>query len=162
MERLGHAVAWLIALMAFITCAIVLFRYGFNLGAIAVQESVLYLHGIAFMLGIPYALKTDAHVRVDIFYGRLPVRSKAKVNLLGHCLFLLPVSATLLWLSLPYAGASWRILEGSQEIGGIPGIFLLKTLIPATSSLLFLQGLAGITQAVRVIRSATEPPEPDR
>ncbi|TNF83736.1 MAG: TRAP transporter small permease subunit [Gammaproteobacteria bacterium] len=143
--------------MALITFAIVLFRYGLNLGAIAVQESVLYLHAIAFMLGIPYALKTDEHVRVDVVYSRLSTRPRAWVNLLGHCLFLLPVAASLLWLSLPYVGASWRVLEGSPEVGGIPGVFLLKTLIPVTSALLFLQGLAGIGRAVRAIRSQDGP-----
>lgn len=157
---MGHAAAWLIAMMAVITFAIVLFRYGFNLGAIAVQESVLYLHAIAFMLGIPYALKTDQHVRVDVIYGRLSARRKARVNLLGHCLFLLPVSASLFWLSLPYVGASWRILEGSAEVGGIPGIFLLKTLIPVTSALLFVQGLAGVARTVGIIRSTAASSEP--
>ena len=157
---MGHAAAWLIAMMAVITFAIVLFRYGFNLGAIAVQESVLYLHAIAFMLGIPYALKTDQHVRVDVIYGRLSARGKAWVNLLGHCLFLMPVSASLFWLSLPYVGASWRILEGSAEVGGIPGIFLLKTLIPVTSALLFVQGLVGVARSVGIIRSTAASSEP--
>ena len=147
-------------MMAVITFAIVLFRYGFNLGAIAVQESVLYLHAIAFMLGIPYALKTDQHVRVDVIYGRLSARGKAWVNLLGHCLFLMPVSASLFWLSLPYVGASWRILEGSAEVGGIPGIFLLKTLIPVTSALLFVQGLVGVARSVGIIRSTAASSEP--
>ena len=140
--------------MALITFTIVLFRYGFNLGAIAVQESVLYLHAIAFMLGIPYALQTDEHVRVDVLYSRLSGKARARVNLLGHCLFLLPVAATVFWLSMPYVGASWRILEGSSEVGGIPGVFLLKTLIPVTAALLFLQGLVGIGRAVAAMRSA--------
>ena len=159
---MGHGVAWLIFAMALITFAVVLFRYGFNLGAIAVQESVLYLHAIAFMLGIPYALKTDEHVRVDVIYGRLEPSAKARINLIGHCLFLLPVAGPLFWLSLPYVGASWRILEGSPEVGGIPAVFVLKTLIPLTSALLFLQGLAGIMQAVHTIRaksSGTGPSE---
>jgi TRAP-type mannitol/chloroaromatic compound transport system permease small subunit len=80
------------------------------------------------------------------------------VNLLGHCLFLLPVTATIFWLSLPYVSASWRILEGSPEVGGIPGVFLLKTLIPLTSTLLFLQGLVGIQRAVDVIRGGRMEP----
>lgn len=164
MERTGHAVAWLIFAMALITFAVVLFRYGFNLGAIAVQESVVYLHAIAFMLGIPYALKTDEHVRVDVIYSRLGPEAKARVNLIGHCLFLLPVAGSLFWLSLPYVGASWRILEGSPEVGGIPAVFMLKTLIPLTSAMLFMQGLAGIMQAARSIRSksaATGASEPE-
>jgi len=139
--------------MALLTVTIVVLRYGFDLGAIALQESVLYLHATAFMLGIPWALKKDEHVRVDVIYGRLSTRGQAWVNLLGHCGFLLPVALTLLWLSLPYVSASWRILEGSSEVGGIPAIFVLKTLIPLTCACLLLQGLAGVLKAVRVIRA---------
>ncbi len=146
--------------MALITFAVVLFRYGFNLGAIAVQESVLYLHAITFMLGIPYALKTDQHVRVDVIYSRLTASGRARVNLLGHCLFLLPVAGTIFWLSLPYVGAAWRILEGSPEVGGLPAVFLLKTLIPVTSALLFGQGLVEVLGTARSMR-ASVPEQPE-
>ena len=145
--------AWMTCLMGMITLAIVVLRYGFDIGAIAAQESVLYLHAAVFMLGIPYTLQKDEHVRVDVIYSRLSAASQARVNLLGHCLLLMPVSITLFWLSLPYVGASWRILEGSPEVGGVPAIFLLKTLIPMMCILLLLQGIAECARAVRVIRS---------
>ena len=48
--------------------------------------------------------------------------------------------------SLPYVQASWRVLEGSSEVGGIPAIFLLKTLLPVMAVLLFLQGLSQIAK----------------
>jgi TRAP-type mannitol/chloroaromatic compound transport system permease small subunit len=137
-------VSWLAALMVLITVTIVTLRYVFDQGAIALQESVVYLHGALFMLGIPYALKEDAHVRVDIFYARQAPKRKDLINLFGHLLFLLPVSGFIFYTSLPYVERSWRILEGSSEVGGIPGIFLLKTLIPVMAALLFAQGLAEI------------------
>jgi TRAP-type mannitol/chloroaromatic compound transport system permease small subunit len=143
--------------MTLATFAIVVLRYGFDLGAIALQESVLYLHATAFMLSIPWTLKIDGHVRVDVIYGRLSESGQAWVNLLGHCLFLGPVAITLFWLSLPYVSASWRILEGSPEVGGIPAIFLLKTLIPLMCALLFLQGIAGVIRACRAIRWGSAP-----
>lgn len=139
--------------MGVITFAIVVLRYGFDLGAIAVQESVLYLHAAAFMLGIPYTLQKDQHVRVDVIYARLSPVGQAWVNLLGHCLLLAPMAITLFWLSLPYVAASWQILEGSTEVGGIPALFLLKTLIPIMCLLLLLQGLAESARALSVIRS---------
>lgn len=139
--------------MGVITFAIVVLRYGFDLGAIAVQESVLYLHAAAFMLGIPYTLQKDQHVRVDVIYARLSPVGQARVNLLGHCLLLAPMAITLFWLSLPYVAASWQILEGSTEVGGIPALFLLKTLIPVMCLLLLLQGLAESARALNVIRS---------
>ena len=142
--------------MALLTLAIVILRYGFNAGSILAQESVMYMHALVFMLGIPYALQTDEHVRVDVVYGRLSPVARARINLAGHCLLLMPVAATLLWLSLPYVGASWRILEGSPEVGGIPAVFVLKSLIPLASTLLLLQGLACAIAALRTIRTGPD------
>ena len=152
MERVGAGVAWLTLVMALVTFAIVVLRYGFDFGTTALQESVLYFHAIAFMLGIPWALKNDGHVRVDVIYGRLSDRGRAWVNLTGHCIFLIPVALTLLWQSLPYVSASWRILEGSPEVGGIPAIFLMKTLIPIMCVGLLLQGIASAIGSLRTIR----------
>lgn len=135
--------------MGLVTCAVVVLRYGFDTGAVMLQESVIYLHATAFMLGIAYTLKLDEHVRVDVVYGRLGERQQAWVNLAGHLLFLLPVTLTIGIYSLPYVAASWRILEGSSEVGGIPGIFVLKTLIPLMAILVCLQGLAEIARTVR-------------
>jgi TRAP-type mannitol/chloroaromatic compound transport system permease small subunit len=146
-------VAWLMVVMAVVTLTIVVLRYGLDAPSIALQEAVVYLHATAFMLGIAYTLKHDEHVRVDIFYARRSVRGRAWTDLAGHLLLLIPVAATLCWLSLPYVRASWRILEGSSEVGGIPGIFLLKTLIPLMALLLLAQGLARILRAVQTIRS---------
>ncbi len=138
--------------MALITFGIVVLRYGFDFGATALQESVLYLHAIAFMLGIPWVLKNDGHVRVDVIYGRLSPRRRAWIDLTGHLLFLMPVTLTLFWQSLPYVSASWRILEGSPEVGGIPAIFLIKTLIPVMCAGLLLQGVCSIRRAFLTIR----------
>ena len=139
--------------MSLITFAIVVLRYGFDFGATALQESVLYLHAIAFMLGIPWVLKNDGHVRVDVIYSRLGPGRRAWIDLAGHTLLLIPVTVTLLWQSLPYVAASWRILEGSPEVGGIPALFLIKTLIPAMCIGLLLQGISGILRAAQTIRA---------
>ena len=149
----GRAVRWLTGLMALLTVVVVVLRYAFGEGTIALQESITYAHGLVMMLGIAYTLKQDAHVRVDLFYSRLGPRGKARINLLGHCVFLLPVALTILWSSLPYVQASWRILEGSPEVGGIPAVFVLKTLIPLMAILLLLQGIAEILRLTIALRS---------
>lgn len=143
--------------MGVVTTAVVVLRYGFNAGAIALQESVLYLHATAFMLGIASTLKDGGHVRVDVLYSRLTARGQACIDLLGHCLFLLPVAGAIFWLSLPYVQASWAIFEGSPEVGGIPGIFLLKTLIPLMATLLAAQGLAEILKSLQRLRPGETP-----
>ena len=147
-ETVGRSVAWLTLGMMLITGLVVILRYGFSIGSIALQESVMYLHGMVFMLGIPYALKHDAHVRVDVLYGRLSPRGRDLVNLAGHLLFLLPIAGFIVWVSWEYTARAWRIREGSSEVGGIEAVFLLKTLLPMMGLLLFAQGLAEIGHIV--------------
>lgn len=141
-ERCGRVVAWLTVLMMLVTCLVVVLRYGVGIGSIALQESVTYMHGLVFMVGIAYALKHDAHVRVDILYARMSDAGRDWVNLGGHLLFLMPFCIYVLYNSWGYVLRSWQIMEGSPEVGGIPAVFLLKTLIPVLAVTLLLQGLA--------------------
>lgn len=143
-DFLAQGLTWLPLLMALLMALVVLVRHAFGQGSIALQEAVMYAHGIALMLGISYTLKQDAHVRVDLFYNRFSAATKKRVNLCGHVLLLLPLCITIFVMSMPYVSASWRVLEGSPEVGGIPGIFLLKTLLPVTAVLVALQALAEI------------------
>lgn len=139
--------------MVFTTLAVVVLRYAFGEGSIILQESVMYMHALVFMLGIPYALKADAHVRVDLFYSRLGSHGRALVNLTGHLLALLPVAMVMILYSRNYVSNAWRVGEGSAEVGGIPGIFLLKTLIPVCAVLLILQGIAEIGRCLTTLRN---------
>ena len=126
--------------MMMITCLVVVLRYLFNTGSIALQESVTYLHGIVFLLGIAYTLKQKGHVRVDIVYQKLSLKTKSWIDLCGTLLFLFPVSIYITWVSIDYVHFSWKLLEGSAEPGGLPGVFLLKALIPLMAVSLLLQG----------------------
>lgn len=141
-EGTGRAIAWLTLPMVLLTAVVVVLRYLFDAGAIWLQESVMYLHGSVFLLGSAYTLKHDAHVRVDIVYSRLGPRSRHWIDLLGSLMFLMPVSALVLIYTVPYVVKSWSLLEGSPEVGGIPAVFLLKTLLPVSATLLLLQGVA--------------------
>jgi TRAP-type mannitol/chloroaromatic compound transport system permease small subunit len=141
-RRLGEAISWLSLSMVLVTFLVVVLRYVFDQGSIALQESVTYMHASLFMLAIAYTLGRDGHVRVDIFYQRLSRRGRAWVDLLGTLLLLIPVCLLILWLGWDYVAESWHVREGSREAGGLPGVYLLKTLILLMPALLLLQGLA--------------------
>lgn len=138
----GRALAWLSFVMALLTTAVVVMRYGFSFGSIAAQEAITYLHGCLFMLGAAYTLKHGGHVRVDIFYRNFSPRAKAWVNSLGGVLFLIPLCLFIAGISWNYVAESWAIRETSPEPGGLPAVFLLKTLLPLMSLNLLLQGVA--------------------
>jgi TRAP-type mannitol/chloroaromatic compound transport system permease small subunit len=110
------------------------------------------MHGAVFMLAAAYTLLHDGHVRVDIFYGSAGYRYKAWVNLCGVLFMLLPMMAIVFWFSIPYVAASWERLEMSREAGGLPGLFLFKTIIPIFCVLVVLQGLSLAGRSILVLR----------
>nr|WP_298249492.1 TRAP transporter small permease subunit [uncultured Halomonas sp.] len=148
---IGRTTAWLVLVMMMVQFAIVVMRYAFGIHSIALQESVMYMHAMVFMLGAAWTLQHNGHVRVDIFYRQRSPRSRAGVDLFGTLFLLLPVSFYILLGSLGYAGSSWAILERSPD-GGIPGVFLLKSLIPVMATLLILQGIAQLIRQTLVRR----------
>lgn len=139
---LGRAVSWLCLAMVILTGLIVALRYVFDQGWIWMQELVTWMHAAVFMLAAAYTLSRDEHVRVDIFYRRLSARGRALVDTAGVVLLLLPTCGWILYTGLDYVAASWGMLESSRETGGMPGLFLLKTLIVVTPVLLALEGIA--------------------
>ena len=152
-ELVGNAAAWLALALVLVTFTVVMLRYLFQLGWIAMQESILYLHASLFLLGAAYTLKKDGHVRVDIFYRGFSAKRKALVDLLGSLLLLLPVCSFLLWASWDYVTIAWSIHEGSQEAGGLPYVYLLKTLIPVAVLLLILQGISQALSSLSTLAS---------
>lgn len=151
-EWIGRGVAWCTLAMVLLTFAVVVLRRFFETGSIAMQESVIYLHAAVFMLGAAYTLKHDAHVRVDFFYHRWNDRRRAMLNLVGAVFLLFPVAALLFIASFDYVADSWAVHETSREPGGLPWVYLLKTLIPVTAVLLALQGISQALRAIVVLR----------
>jgi TRAP-type mannitol/chloroaromatic compound transport system permease small subunit len=149
-ELTGNTIAWLTLAMVLVTFVVVVLRYAFDLGWIAMQESVTWMHAAVFMLGAAYTLKCDEHVRVDIFYRKLSSRRRAIVDLTGTLVFLLPMAGFLVIASWDYVSTSWAIREASREAGGLPFPFvpILKSLIPATAVMLVLQGIADSLGAI--------------
>lgn len=142
----GKGVAWLTALMAVTTTAIVLSRALFNTGSMAVQDSVTYMHAIVLMCAAAYTLRTDGHVRVDIFYRSYSPLQKAWLDALGTLLFLLPFCIFSILISWNYVANAWAILESSADAGGLPAVFLLKTLILVNGGMLAAQALAELAR----------------
>ena len=151
---LGRAVSWLTLFMVLVTFIVVVMRYVFDAGFIWVQESVVWMHAIVFMLGAAYTLHDEEHVRVDVFYRNMSARRRAWVDLVGVVIFLLPLCIFLAWNSWDFVAQSWRIGEASREPGGLPYplLPLLKCALLLMPVTLALQGLSLLLKSVRTLR----------
>ncbi len=147
----GRTVSWLSLFLVLVTFIVVVLRYVFDIGSIALQETTTFLHASVFLIGMAYTLQQDAHVRVDIFYAGFSKEKKARVDLFGALFLLLPFMLFITWVSWQYIVDSWTVLESSREAGGLPGVFLLKSLILAMTLLLSLQAVTQIARNIETI-----------
>lgn len=163
-DRLGRAVAGLAAvlvLVAVLLCAAVAIgRYAFGFGRVWMQELYVVAAGVSFMLMAARVHGEDGHVRVDIVSRRWSGRQRALVDLIGNLLLLAPWTLVLLWSSWGFVRLSWQVLEPSAQAGGLPGLFLVKTVIPLAALLLLLEALAGALKAALVLAGRVERPDP--
>ncbi len=150
----GRLTSWLTVVMVVVTFVIVIMRYVFDAGAVWLQESVVWMHAVVFMIGAAYTLQQDEHVRVDIFYRTMSERRRAWVDLLGTLLFLLPLCAFLGYKAWDFVAVSWQLAETSREPGGMPYPFvpLLKSVLLIMPLLLSLQGISILVRALRTLR----------
>lgn len=150
-DLIGRGIAWLVIVMMVVQFAIVVMRYVFGIHSIVMQESVMYMHAMVFMLAAAWTLRNDGHVRVDIFYRKRSARGRAWIDLGGTLILLIPVLVFIALVSLGYVKSSWAILERSPD-GGIPAVFLLKSLILVMVVLLLIQAIAQVIRQVLILR----------
>lgn len=152
-ELAGRLAALMAIALVALVFGLVVARYGLGLGSVAAQEAVLWLHAAIFLLGLAYALRHGAHVRVDVFSQRWSPRTRAWVEVGAGVLLLLPLCIFMLAMSWDYVAASWSAREGSRDPGGLPGWYLVKALLPVSALLLMLQGLAETLRALARARA---------
>ena len=146
-QRLGWAASVAVLLTALISAGNAFVRYLLDVSSNGWLEIQWYLFGACVMLGAAQVLRVNEHVRVDVLYGRYPVRAKVWVDLFGLAFFVLPVMCAMLWFSVPLL---LRMVE-SQEMSGNAGGLIrwpAMALLPLGFGLLLLQAFSEIVKRV--------------
>ncbi len=158
-EIIGKSVSWLILVAVLVSAGNAIVRKVFNTSSNAWLEAQWYLFGAAFMLAAAYTLRQNEHIRIDIVYGSLSRRAQHWIDLLGHCLFLMPFVLLMVYDLVPYVRTSFLSGEVSSSAGGLiiwPG----KALLLAGFFLLALQGISEIIKKIAVMRGDMDDPTP--
>lgn len=129
MDKYANFLASLILALIFFSFASVALAFVFAYISIALQDFLIYLHASSFMLAMVYAWHCDKHVRIDIFYQKLTPSKQNSINKWGTIFLLLPFCGFLTYISFHYVLSAWINLEASAESGGLPFVYLLKTLL---------------------------------
>jgi TRAP-type mannitol/chloroaromatic compound transport system permease small subunit len=159
-ERIGKAASWLI-LFAVVICSVnAVIRYAFNMSSNGWLEIQWYLNSAMFLLVAAYALKLNAHVRIDVIAGKLSPRAQAWIDLFGGVFMLLPAMLIIAWYSWPSLINSFHIHEMSSDNGGLVR-WPVRLLIPVAFGLLALQGLSEIVKRAAFLQGLIpNPAEP--
>ena len=152
-DNIASGLLYILIALILLVFSTVFFRYVFNMSYIIIQEIIMYLHALIFMFGISYTLKENSHVKIDVLYNSLNKRTQRVISIAGLVSFILPTALFIIYISIDMVTQSWVILEGSSEAGGLNLVFILKSLIPISGVLIFLQGISELIKHIRVSRS---------
>jgi len=153
-RAIGRVCSWLLLPMVVAAFAVVALRYVGRVGYPWLSEAFVWLNGAIVLLAAADVLRTDQHVRVDLFYKRLSPRARAAVDFFGVWLLLMPMVGVIGYLSWPIVRFSVAVFERSPTPDGLPLLWLLKLFVLAFCALVALQGLALSLRAWRTLRGA--------
>lgn len=156
-SRVGRAVYWLVLVAVLVSAGNAVVRKLFSISSNAWLELQWYLFAAVFMLAAAYTLQRNEHIRIDIISGRLSKRARDWIDVVGHCLFLLPMSALMIYQLLPWVIDGIRSGEVSPNAGGLV-LWPARLVVLAGFVLLFVQGLSELVKRIAVMRGMT--PEP--
>jgi TRAP-type mannitol/chloroaromatic compound transport system permease small subunit len=172
-EQFGVVATWFVLLSCLVSAGNAAVRYGIN-GLLALGQDFSFLSGItsgvgwyanhanAFLeaqwymftaivlLGGPYTLKLNEHVRVDLFYGMASERARIWIDIIGGLLFLLPICLILIYFTWGWFWDSFLIDEQSNNAGGLVR-WPVKLLLPVGFALMALQGISEIIKRVAAL-----------
>ena len=149
--RLGKAVSWLILVMVLISATNATVRKVFDTSSNAWLELQWVLFSVVFLLCSPWTLLANEHIRIDIVNNLFPKRVRNIIDVVGHALFLLPLTLLMIVTGLPFFLRSYEINEQSMNAGGLPQ-WPAKSLVLVGFSVLFIQGISELVKRVAIMR----------
>ena len=132
-------------------------RYVLNAPTVWAFDMSVQMYGALFMMSGAYALSQDAHVRGDVVYRLLHIKTQAKIDLVLYILFLMPGALALIYYGYHFAADSWFYKEVSWSSPSRIQIYFFKTLIPVAGTLVLLQGIAEAVRCVICIKTGAWP-----
>ena len=153
--HIGRAAALAVLAVVFVSAGNALARKAFGFSSNIGLELQPLLFGAVFLLGAPWAVRTNAHIRIDVMSGMLSQRTRDWIDVIGHALFLIPITLVMLWTGWPFFWRSWLQNEQSINPGGLPQ-YPGKLLVPLCFTLLLAQGISELIKRLAHMRSVPQ------
>ncbi|MGD8835308.1 MAG: TRAP transporter small permease subunit [Desulfobacteraceae bacterium] len=153
-DGVGYALAAILILMVLNVAFDVMMRYLFRNGSVGMQEMEWHFFSILILFGVGFGLRHEGHVRVDFIYDRLSEKRKAVVNILGTLFMLFPLALLILLGSFGYVNDAYITNEISEDPGGLPYRWIIKSMIPLSFTFLLLSATGYVLKNIEKFREA--------
>lgn len=150
---IGRLIPWLVFGAVLISAINAVARKALNISSNAFLEVQWYLFAAVFLLGAGYVFLENAHVRIDVLAGKLSMRVRNWIDVVGILVFLLPLCGFMIELSWPYVRQAYVSGEISQNFGGLIR-WPVFALVPLGFSLLGLQALSELIKRLALLSGA--------
>ncbi len=154
---MGKAFSWCIVILMGGTCYEVIMAYAFNSPTLWNFDFSLQMYGAIFMMAGAYTLSTEAHVRGDVIYRLFPTKVQGWIDLILYFLFFFPGVIALAVYGYDYAALAWKIKETSWNSPAQIQIYMAKSLIPLSGTLLVIQGISEVFRSIICIQTGHWP-----
>ncbi len=141
-KYIAYFTAIILALLVMLIVYDATARYLFSAGSTALQELEWHFFDVIILLSISYALKHNAHVRVDIFYEKFSLKTQALINIIATLFFILPLSLLIVYISIGFVEISFVQNEMSSDPGGLTDRWIVKSLMPLSFAFVALQAIS--------------------
>jgi len=155
--RIGKVLAWLILAAVIVSAVNAIIRKLFDMSSNSWLELQWVLFGAVFLIVASWTLLDNEHIRIDIVNSTFSQRTRNIIDVIGHALFLLPLTIIMIITSIPFVSKSVLLNEQSMNAGGLPQ-WPAKMLILIGFTLLFFQGLSELIKRIAVMRGIIPDP----
>lgn len=150
-KGVGHVAMWANVLLIIAIISQVGMRYTLGLNFPKLDELQWHLYAVTTMIGVSYALTTDAHVRVDVLRINFSHRAQRVIEILGIVVLILPFCYLMIDQGIDYFNDSYRVNERSDSPTGLPARWLLKSVIPISFILIAIAAIARLIHDVYML-----------
>lgn len=146
-EVIGRLVSVVAAIFAAIIIYDVFMRYAMNAPTRWAFDVTKQLYGFYFVLLGGYALRHQAHVRVDLVTETLSRTARRWVEVAGYVIFFFPFAWVFMTRSYEFAARSYA--QGETTYGSVQlPVYPLKMAMAVAAALLLIQGVSEFLKLV--------------
>jgi TRAP-type mannitol/chloroaromatic compound transport system permease small subunit len=153
----GKIFSWCILILTAVVSYEVFVRYVLGMPTSWAYDVSYILYGTLFMMTGAYALSRNAHVRGDVVYRFMSVRTQAGIDLTLYIIFFFPGILALIYSGYGFAAFAWLIKERSSFSPNGPPLYHFKAVIPLAALFMAIQGIAETIRSAIAFRTGVWP-----